>query len=336
MLGEQCLGNDQRANVVNANVACSVSQYTVTPSAGIGRQHRAQHAADRELQRHPQFTLTPSTGYHLVNVSGTCPAGSLSGNLWTTGAITANCTVVANFAIDTFTVAQRRHRRQHRAQHAADRELQWHREFTLTPSTGYHLVNVTGTCPAGSLSGNLWTTGAITANCTVIGQLRHRHLHGHASAGTGGSIAQHAADRELQRHRAVHADAEHRLPPHQRHRHLPGPARSAATSGPPAPSPPTAPSWPTSPSTPSRSRPAPARAASPSTADREQHRAVQTPAAPGYHLVNVTGAVRSAATWTRHHRQSTVVANRQRSPPAPARRRIAPSTPQTVNNRASR
>jgi len=43
------------------------------------------------------FTLTPDSGYAIAGVGGTCPAGTLAGNLYTTGAITADCQVVANF-----------------------------------------------------------------------------------------------------------------------------------------------------------------------------------------------------------------------------------------------
>jgi hypothetical protein len=47
------------------------------------------------------FTLTADPGFHIDTVTGTCPAGSLAGNTYTTGAITADCTVVANFAADS-------------------------------------------------------------------------------------------------------------------------------------------------------------------------------------------------------------------------------------------
>jgi len=162
-------GTISGANVVNANVACSVSQYTVTPSAGTGGSIAPSTPQTVNYNGTAQFTLTPSTGYHLVNVTGTCPAGSLSGNLWTTGAITANCTVVANFAIDTFTVTPSAGTGGSIAP-STPQTVNYNgtAQFTLTPGTGYHLVNVTGTCPAGSLSGNLWTTGAITADCTVV------------------------------------------------------------------------------------------------------------------------------------------------------------------------
>jgi hypothetical protein len=43
------------------------------------------------------FTLTPAAGNHIVNVTGTC-GGTLTGNTFTTAPVTADCSVIANFA----------------------------------------------------------------------------------------------------------------------------------------------------------------------------------------------------------------------------------------------
>ncbi len=43
------------------------------------------------------FTLQPGAGLHAGSVTGSCPAGILSGNSYTTGAIVENCTVIINF-----------------------------------------------------------------------------------------------------------------------------------------------------------------------------------------------------------------------------------------------
>lgn len=55
------------------------------------------------------FTLTPDAGYQVdttVTVGGTCPAGSWSGNTYTTGAPTGPCTVEFTFKkIDGTTIA---------------------------------------------------------------------------------------------------------------------------------------------------------------------------------------------------------------------------------------
>ncbi len=46
------------------------------------------------------YTLYPNAGFHAGTIGGTCPAGTLTGNTYVTGAITADCTVIANFAPD--------------------------------------------------------------------------------------------------------------------------------------------------------------------------------------------------------------------------------------------
>src|SRR5208337_418848 len=43
------------------------------------------------------LTVTPTTGY-TATMSGSCPAGTLTGTSYVTGAITAGCTVTATFA----------------------------------------------------------------------------------------------------------------------------------------------------------------------------------------------------------------------------------------------
>jgi hypothetical protein len=44
------------------------------------------------------FTLVPDSGFRpSTTVGGTCPAGSLNGNVYTTGALTADCTVTFSF-----------------------------------------------------------------------------------------------------------------------------------------------------------------------------------------------------------------------------------------------
>jgi len=183
--------------------------------------------------------LTPDPNYHVDSVGGTC-GGSLAGNTYTTAAITADCTVVANFAIDTFDLiytagaggsisgtspqtvnygtdgtevtavpdanyifvdwsdgvatASRTDTNvmadiNVTANFAADTytvtssvgtpagtisplggqsvDHDATTEFTLTPAPGYLIGSVKGTC-GGSLAGNIYTTAAITTDCTVV------------------------------------------------------------------------------------------------------------------------------------------------------------------------
>jgi len=110
------------------------------------------------------FTLTPQIGYHIASVTG-C-GGTLLGNTYTTGAIIGNCTVSATFAINTYTVTPSAGA--NGSISPAMPQSVTHESttaFTVTPNSGYHIASVAG-C-GGTLSGNTYTTGAITGNCTV-------------------------------------------------------------------------------------------------------------------------------------------------------------------------
>jgi len=79
-----------------------VASYTITASAGPNGSITpsgdvtVDHGADQS------FTIMPDANYH-AEMSGTC-GGNLDGNTYTTNPITADCTVIANFAINTYTL----------------------------------------------------------------------------------------------------------------------------------------------------------------------------------------------------------------------------------------
>src|SRR5690606_19604891 len=93
------------------------------------------------------FTVTPSTGYHVVSVSGDTCTVTGSGTSYSAANIQADCAVSATFAIDEFTVTASSGGNgtitppsQTVAFGAAARS-------TVTPSSGYHVVRVRGeTC----------------------------------------------------------------------------------------------------------------------------------------------------------------------------------------------
>ena len=111
------------------------------------------------------FTVTPENGYHVAAITGTCPAGSLLGWTYITGAITADCTVVAEFAINTYMVTGTAG--DHGAitctspvEHGATATC------SLTPEPGFHVDTIAG-CGAGALADNIYTSAAVTGDCTV-------------------------------------------------------------------------------------------------------------------------------------------------------------------------
>jgi hypothetical protein len=86
------------------DVTFAINTYTVTPSAGAGGSISPNTPQTVNHGSTAQFTVTPNAGYHVDSVAGTC-GGILSGNSYTTSPVTANCTVTATFAINTYAVS---------------------------------------------------------------------------------------------------------------------------------------------------------------------------------------------------------------------------------------
>ena len=74
-----------------------VNSYVVTASAGAGGS--ISPAGERAVAEGGtlSFTLAADSGFSFNRISGSCPSGTTSGTTYTIGAITANCTVVAEF-----------------------------------------------------------------------------------------------------------------------------------------------------------------------------------------------------------------------------------------------
>ena len=94
-------GKVTSTNLVLSKTA--IVTYTVTPSSGTGGGISPSTAQTVNSGESTSFTVTPASGYQISSVSG-C-GGSLVGTTYTTGAVTAACTVTASFStIPTYTV----------------------------------------------------------------------------------------------------------------------------------------------------------------------------------------------------------------------------------------
>ena len=115
--------------------------HTVTPSAGA---NGSLNPATPQTVNHEftiQFTVTPASNYHIDTVSG-C-GGSLVGSTYTTGAVTADCSVTASFAINQYTLTYSAGSNgtitgtsPQTVNYGASGTA-----VTAVPSTGYHFVN---------------------------------------------------------------------------------------------------------------------------------------------------------------------------------------------------
>ncbi len=138
------------------------------------------------------FTLTPSANYHVVSpVGGSC-GGSLAGNVYTTNAVTTDCTVIASFAIDTHVVTPSVTGGNGTIAPATAQTVNHGATtvFTLSPSANYHIVTPVGGSCGGTLAGNSYTTSAVNADCTVIASFAiNTHMVTPSVAGGNGTIA---------------------------------------------------------------------------------------------------------------------------------------------------
>ena len=113
------------------------------------------------------ITFTSDTGYSLTGVQG-CD-GTLSGTVYTTGAIVGDCTVTPSYELQsrTVTLASNPSGLVTFDPPGPTASVLFGQQLSVTviPDVGYSLDSVTG-C-SGSLNGDLYTTGPVSGNCTV-------------------------------------------------------------------------------------------------------------------------------------------------------------------------
>jgi hypothetical protein len=170
--GGTLTGNSFTTNAISADCTVvanfAIDTFTVTPRVTGSGSIAPNTPQTVNFGSTATFTLTANANNHIVDVTGTC-GGTLTGNSFTTNAISGNCTVIANFAIDTFTVTPSVTGSGSIAPNTPQTvNFGSTATFTLTPTVANHLVSVTGSC-GGTLTGNSFTTNAVSTNCTVIG-----------------------------------------------------------------------------------------------------------------------------------------------------------------------
>jgi len=141
-------------------VEVTVTHATATPAGTVKVNASATQA----------FTVVPAEGYTLSKtVGGTCPAGTWAGTVYTTGAVTADCTVSFSGTQNTYQVTPSGTNVTLDPSGVQTVGYGLTQSFTVTAAIGYTVsTTVGGTCPAGTWAGAVYTTGPVTANCTVI------------------------------------------------------------------------------------------------------------------------------------------------------------------------
>ncbi|WP_127022421.1 InlB B-repeat-containing protein [Rheinheimera mangrovi] len=182
------VGNTYTTGAITENchvgVSTSVNSYLVHAIAGEGG-NISPGSVTVSHGSSTSFTVIADSGYSINNVTG-C-GGSLNGNTYTTGPITAACSVSASFSQNSYTVTATAGEGGSISPGSRTVSYGDSTSFTVTPNTGYSIATVTG-C-GGSLVGNIYTTAAITAVCSVQANFTQNSFIVTASAGEGGSIS---------------------------------------------------------------------------------------------------------------------------------------------------
>jgi FtsP/CotA-like multicopper oxidase with cupredoxin domain len=162
--------------------------YTVAVSAGAGGSVTpAGPSVVVPANGSQTFDIAPATGYHIVGITvdGT-PMGALTSHTFSN--VTANHTLAAEFAINTYTIT---------ATAGANGSIDpvgattvnygGSQAYTITPATGYHVVDVTvDGVSVGALTG--YTFSNVTADRTIAATFAINTYTLTATAGTGGTI----------------------------------------------------------------------------------------------------------------------------------------------------
>ena len=149
----------------SASCSAQLQTWTVTPSAGSNGSISPNAPQTVDNGTTTSFTLAPAAGYAIASVSG-C-GGSLVGNVYTTGAITADCAVTATFANAIYKVTPVAGA--HGTISPATPQFVGYNAvvaFKANPDPKYKTMGVSG-CGATLKSNNTITTAPVTGDCTL-------------------------------------------------------------------------------------------------------------------------------------------------------------------------
>jgi Divergent InlB B-repeat domain len=102
VVATNAIGNSV-ASAASNSVTPTAPTFNVTPSAGANGTITPSTPQTVTSGATSAFTVTPNSGYS-ASVGGTC-GGSLVATTYTTNAVTANCTVIASFSLNTILTA---------------------------------------------------------------------------------------------------------------------------------------------------------------------------------------------------------------------------------------
>jgi hypothetical protein len=160
----------------------AVTTFTVSGTASSGG---SISPASQEVlpESAAQFLLSAAAGFYFTSATGTCPPGSFDGTTYTSGSITADCSVVANFTtVPTFIVTASAGLGGAITPSTRSVEEGGTASFTVSPDDGFSFSTIGGTCPRGRLSATTYVSGEIKADCSVTVSFSANNPSGYCSS----------------------------------------------------------------------------------------------------------------------------------------------------------
>ena len=166
----------------------AINTYTITATAGANGSISPSGAVSVNSGDNATFTITPNAGYHILDVLvDGVSIGAAAGHTFSN--VTANHTIDATFAINTYTIT---------ASSGANGTVTPagvttinsgdSQAYTITPDAGYHIVDVlVDTVSQGPIGG--YTFSNVTANHTISATFAINTYTITATAGANGSIS---------------------------------------------------------------------------------------------------------------------------------------------------
>jgi hypothetical protein len=185
--------NVEASHTLTATFA--VDTFTVTASAGAGGSISPTGSVSVNYGGSQAFTITPNTGYHIASITAngaSVTVTSPSSQTYQFSAVSADSSLTATFAINTYTITVTQTANGVIAPGTSTVNYGAAPSFSITPNTGYYITSITvdgSSVAVTSSSGqavsftNVQATHAITASFAVD------TFNIIASAGAGGSIS---------------------------------------------------------------------------------------------------------------------------------------------------
>ena len=188
------LNNIAAAHSISATFAAIPSTYTITASAGANGSISPSPSTSVTSGADQTFTITPNTGYKVasVTVDGTALASPVTSYTFTN--VTANHSISATFAINTFTITSSAGANGSISPSASTTvNYGANQTFTITPNTGYKVASVTvdGTALASPVTS--YTFSNVTAAHSISATFAVNTFTITSSAGANGSISPSAS-----------------------------------------------------------------------------------------------------------------------------------------------